>query len=69
MKLTYRHTVTASCLGSVTLAISNNLAPMLFLIFQDAFGISLSRITLLITANFVIQLTVDFLAAKIGRAV
>ena len=63
MKLTYRHTVTACCLGSVTLAISNNLAPMLFLIFHESFGISLARITLLITANFIIQLTVDFLAA------
>lgn len=63
MKLTYRHTVTACCLGSVTLAISNNLAPMLFLIFQDTFDISLSRITLLITVNFAIQLTVDLLAA------
>ena len=63
MKLTYRHTVTACCLGSVTLAISNNLAPLLFLIFHETFGISLARITLLITANFIIQLTVDFLAA------
>ena len=35
MKLTYRHTVTACCLGSVTLALSNNLAPMLFLIFHE----------------------------------
>ena len=66
MKLTYRHTVTASCIGSVTLAISNNLAPLLFLIFHEAFDISLSRITLLITANFIIQLTVDFLAALLA---
>ena len=69
MKLTYRHTVTASCLGSVTLAISNNLAPMLFLIFHESFDISLARITLLITANFIIQLTVDFLAAILADRV
>lgn len=69
MKLTYRHTVTACCLGSVTLAISNNLAPLLFLIFHETFGISLARITLLITANFIIQLTVDFLAAILADRV
>ncbi len=61
--LTYRHTVTACCGGSFTLAISNNLAPLFFLIFHDDFGIPLARITVLITLNFVIQLTVDLLAA------
>lgn len=61
--LTYRHTITACCLSSVTMAATNNLPPLLFLIFHESFGIPLSRITLLITANFVIQLTVDFLAA------
>lgn len=66
MKLGYRHTITACCLGSVTLATSNNLAPMLFLIFHESFGISLSRITLLITLNFAIQLTVDLLAALLA---
>lgn len=62
-RLTYRHTVTACCGGSVTLAVSNNLPPLLFLIFHESFGIPLSRITLLITLNFLIQLTVDLLAA------
>ena len=61
--LTYRHTVTACCGGSFTLAISNNLAPLFFLIFHEDFGLPLSRITLLITLNFCIQLTVDLLAA------
>lgn len=62
-KLNFRHTVTACCLGSVTLAASNNLPPLLFLIFSESFQIPLSTITVLITVNFVIQLTVDFLAA------
>lgn len=61
--LTYRHTVIASCGGSVTMAVTNNLAPLFFLTFSETFGISLSRITLLITLNFLIQLTVDLLAA------
>ena len=61
--LTYRHTVTACCGGSVTLAVSNNLPPLLFLIFHESFSIPLARITLLITLNFLIQLTVDLLAA------
>lgn len=60
---TYRHTVFACCGGSFTLAISNNLAPLFFLILHDDFGIPLSRITVLITLNFGIQLTVDLLAA------
>ena len=37
--LTYRHTQYASYLGYVTQAIVNNLAPLLFVIFQDQFAI------------------------------
>ena len=33
----YNHTIYASYLGYITQAIVNNLAPLLFLIFQDAF--------------------------------
>ncbi len=61
--LHYRHTITACCLSSVTMAATNNLAPLLFLTFHESFGIPLSEITLLVTVNFVIQLTVDLLAA------
>ncbi|MBQ2718667.1 MAG: MFS transporter, partial [Clostridia bacterium] len=61
--LNYRHTITACCLSSVTMAATNNLAPLLFLIFHESFGIPLAEITLLVTVNFVIQLTVDLLAA------
>jgi len=65
MKLTFRHTQYASYLGYVTQAIVNNLAPLLFVIFQDQFQIPLQKITLLITCNFCIQLVVDFIAARI----
>lgn len=63
-KLTYQHTIYAGYLGYVTQAVVNNLAPLLFLIFQDSFGLPLQRITLLITVNFCIQLLVDLLSAK-----
>ncbi len=62
--LTFRHTLYASYLGYITQAIVNNLAPLLFLIFQDAMGLPLEKITFLVTANFCIQLTVDLLSAK-----
>lgn len=62
--LHYRHTICACTLGYVTQAVINNLAPLLFLIFNNQFGIPLSRITVLITVNFCIQLLVDFLAAR-----
>ncbi|UUX33812.1 MFS transporter [Fundicoccus culcitae] len=63
-KLTYKDTLRASYLGYVTQAIVNNFAPLLFLIFQEQFGIPLEQITLLITLNFLVQLVVDMLAAK-----
>jgi len=54
-------------------AIINNFAPLLFLTFHNQYGISLSKITMLITINFGIQLAVDFLSAyfldKIGYRV
>ena len=65
MKLNYNHTVYACYLGYITQAIINNFAPLLFLTFQDSFSIPLEKITLLITLNFVTQLFVDFLSAKL----
>ena len=62
--LTYRHTIRASQLGYITQSVVNNLAPLLFLIFQQQFAIPLSRITLLITFNFCIQLLIDSLSAR-----
>ncbi len=61
--LGYQHTIWASYLGYVTQAVVNNLAPLLFLIFQKWYGLSLDRITLLITVNFGVQLLVDLLSA------
>ena len=59
----YNHTVYACFIGYIIQAIVNNFAPLLFLTFQRTYGISLSKISLLITFNFGIQLLVDLLAA------
>ena len=60
----YNCTLKASYAGYVVQAIVNNFAPLLFLTFQDTFGISLGMITMLVTVNFGIQLLVDFLSAR-----
>ncbi len=62
-ELTYRHTVYACFTGYIVQAIVNNFIPLLFLTFHAAYGIPLSRITLLVTFNFAIQMTVDLLSA------
>ena len=61
----YNHTIYASYLGYVTQAIVNNFAPLLFLTFAKQFSLSLDKITLITTVNFGVQLTVDFLSAKL----
>ena len=65
MKLGYKHTLYASYLGYITQAIINNLAPLLFVTFQNQFEISLQQIGLLVSINFAIQMIVDVLAVKV----
>ena len=57
--MNYRRTVRACFVGYIVQAVINNLAPLLFLTFQSQYGIPLSKITLLITINFCLQLTID----------
>ena len=64
MKLTYKATMFACFAGYGVGAIINNFVPLLFIIFQDSFGIPLRQITMLVTINFGVQLTVDLLSAK-----
>ena len=70
MKLTYKTTIFACFVGYIVQAIVNNFAPLLFITFQNTYGIPLSQITLLVTINFCVQLLVDLLATlfvdKIG---
>ena len=53
----------ACYIGYIAQAIVNNFAPLLFVMFEADYRIPLSKITLLITVNFCVQLTVDLLAA------
>ena len=62
MKNQYNRTVTACFVGYIVQAIVNNFAPLLFLTFQRTYGIPLSKITLLVTLNFGVQLLVDLLS-------
>lgn len=60
----------ACFIGYIVQAVVNNFVPLLFVTFQNTYDIPLSKITFLITINFVIQLFVDMLSAgfidKIG---
>lgn len=60
----YNHTLYACYTGYITQAIVNNFAPLLFLTFQSAFGLSLDKVALLVTINFGVQLTIDYLSAR-----
>ena len=66
----YNKTITACFVGYIVQAVVNNFTPLLFLFFQRSYHIPLSRITLLVTLNFGIQLLVDLLSVgfvdKIG---
>ena len=58
----YKGTICACFIGYIVQAIVNNFVPLLFLTFQSQYGISLSKITLLVTFNFGLQLLIDLLS-------
>lgn len=70
MSQNYKKTMYACFTGYIVQAVVNNFVPLLFITFQSAYNIPLSKITLLITVNFGVQLAVDVLSAyfadKIG---
>lgn len=63
-KFNYNTTILSCFVGYIVQAIVNNFIPLLFITFQNSYNIPLSKITLLVTFNFCIQLTVDLLATK-----
>ena len=69
MKLTARHTVRASYIGYLTQAITINFAPLLFVTFNEAYGIGLGKIGSLIGISFLIQLICDGLAARFSSRI
>ena len=64
IRSSYQHTIYASYLGYITQAVVNMLPPLLFLIFQDTFGINLGQITSLVTINFCVQIAVDLISSR-----
>lgn len=65
MKFTYKTTVFSCFLAYIVQAIVNNFIPLLFITFRNTYGIPLSEITVLVTINFAVQLTVDLLSVKL----
>lgn len=63
MKDKYQSTIYACFLGYIVQAIINNFLPLLFLMLQKTYGIPLSKITMLVTFNFGVQLLIDLASA------
>lgn len=70
MKRDYTKTIRTCFIGYIVQAIVNNFVPLLFITLQQSYSIPLSKITLLVTINFGLQLLVDMVSAgfidKIG---
>ena len=64
MKFTFKTTMRACFMSYIAHAAVNNFVPLLFITFQQSYDIPLSRITMLVTVNFGVQLIVDMLAAR-----
>lgn len=62
MRENYNKTIYACFTGYIVQAIINNFVPLLFLTLQTSYDISLSKITMLITINFGLQLIVDLVS-------
>ena len=60
----FKTTIAACFTGYIVQAVVNNFVPLLFITFQNTYSIPLSRITLLVTINFGVQLLVDLLSAR-----
>ena len=55
----------ACYIGYVTQAIVNNLAPILFIVFQTKYDIGLERLGRLVLFNFLFQIVIDILSIKV----
>ncbi len=60
----YKKTLMACYLGFVTQAITANFAPLLFLTFKDAYGITLEKIAMIPMVFYITQLLIDLAATK-----
>lgn len=64
-KFNYKSTLYACYLGYITQALIINLPPLLFVVFQEKFGLSYTMLGSLVFIVFVTQLIVDALAIKL----
>ena len=65
----YKKTVIACFIGAISQAIIVNFAPLLFVTFQNIFGIPLEEITVLISLNFITQFSTDLIASKYAKRI
>ena len=64
MKNNFKFTMGSCFLSYITSAVIVNFIPLLFVKFQTDYALSASKLALLVTVNFIVQLTVDLLGAK-----
>lgn len=69
MNLNYRRTLYACYIGYITQAVINNLLPLLFVVLQQEFTLSVMQIGFMVTYNFAVQILVDFFAAKYAEGI
>lgn len=62
--MSYKNTLYACYIGYITQAIVVNFMPILFIVFNEDYGISLSSLGTLVLINFVVQIFTDIVAAK-----
>lgn len=65
--LRFSHTIGACCTAYITQSIVINFVPLLFVMFNNKYSVSLAQISVLITLTFLLQLAVDFSSAPIVR--
>jgi fucose permease len=63
--VTFEHTRRACYAGFVVQAIVNNLAPLLFIVFQTRYDVPYEKLGRLVLLNFATQLVTDLVAVKI----
>ncbi len=65
----YRFTFFACYAGYITQSAVNNLAPILFIVFRQQYGLGYDKISTLILVNFITQLAIDAFSIKLSRMI
>lgn len=64
IKTNFTYTINACYTASITQAAITNFLPLLFLTLQKEYGVTFEELSLLVSANFFVQLLTDLAAAK-----